>query len=122
MIEVLVAAVLLATAVVGVLGAFSASSRALGVAQFNSTAVRLAQAKMADIRIQLDLPLGESSGDFGDQYSGYTWSLSIQPATDAVVAATGGQQTLQGLYQIDLTVGGRVAGRPREVVFTTYTM
>jgi prepilin-type N-terminal cleavage/methylation domain-containing protein len=114
LIEVLVAAMVLGVAIVGALGAFSATMRALGVAEFDSAAARLGQAKMAEVRALDELPLGESSGDFGEDNPGFTWSLNIEPV---------GEETgLQGLYQIELTITGRAGGRAREATFTTYTL
>jgi general secretion pathway protein I len=119
LIEVLVAAVLLATAVVGALGAFSASSRALGLAQFNSTVTQLAQGKMAETRVLDDLPLGETEGDFGEEYPGWTWRMNIQEAPEVAISD---QDTLQGMFEIELVITGRLAGKAREVTFLTQTL
>ena len=121
LLEVLVASVILATAIVGAMGAFTASSRTLGLAQFNATVTQLAQGKLAEVRTLDELPLGESEGDFGEEYPGFTWQMSVQEITDLPVTEQSGE-ALEGLFEIDLTVIGRALGRERQVSFSTYTM
>ena len=122
LVEIVVASVLLATTIVGVLGTYSATARALGVSQFNSMAARLAQTKMADLRSQQPLQIGDSSGDFGEDYQGYTWSASVQQVTNLTLNTSNGTQTLDGLYQIDLTITGPASGRTRDAKFATYVL
>jgi prepilin-type N-terminal cleavage/methylation domain-containing protein len=65
LVELLVAAVILATGLAATAGAFSAATRAQGAARRMETAARLAQAKLAEIEATQAAP-GREQGDFGE--------------------------------------------------------
>jgi len=65
LVELLVAAVILATGLAATAGAFSASTRAQAAAIRIETASRLAQAKLAEIQAGQPTP-GSSEGDFDE--------------------------------------------------------
>lgn len=50
-------------------------------AKFNTTASLLAQRRMAEIETENIDDIASSSGDFGEDYSGYHWELNIDKAT-----------------------------------------
>jgi len=63
LVELLVAAVILATGLAATAGAFSASTRAQAAARMMETAARLAQAKLSEIEATQAAP-GSEEGDF----------------------------------------------------------
>jgi prepilin-type N-terminal cleavage/methylation domain-containing protein len=65
LVELLVAAVILATGLAATAGAFSAATRAQAAARRTETAARLAQAKLAEMEATQPSP-GREEGDFGE--------------------------------------------------------
>ena len=65
LVELLVAAVLLATGLAAAAAAFSAATRAQGAAITMQTITRLAEAKLAEIQA-LNITSGSEEGDFAD--------------------------------------------------------
>jgi prepilin-type N-terminal cleavage/methylation domain-containing protein len=65
LVELLVAAVLLATGLAAAAAAFSAATRAQGAALTMETITRLAEAKLAEIQA-LNITSGSEEGDFAD--------------------------------------------------------
>lgn len=50
-------------------------------AKFNTTASLLAQRRMAEIEMEKINDVVSASGDFGEDYPGYNWELSVDQAT-----------------------------------------
>lgn len=50
-------------------------------AKFNTTASLLAQLRMAEIETEKINDVVSASGDFGEDYPGYNWELSVDQAT-----------------------------------------
>lgn len=46
-------------------------------AQFNTKAPLLAQTKLAELDLMTENDLSDGSGDFGDDFPGYTWKVTI---------------------------------------------
>ena len=68
---------IMAIALSAVLGSQSQSVSLAGEARFNTTAALLAQGKMAEIELKRPEDLISDSGDFGDDFPGYTWRLNL---------------------------------------------
>ncbi len=104
---------LVAVALVGVMGGL----RALGQAELKARKAdllqRLAAQKMEEIGVVIDPRSGENGGDFSEQgYPDITWTMDVQPGTEAdvdevTVTATQGadSQSLTGLVFIRPVTG-----------------
>lgn len=113
LIELLVTIMLVAVALVGVMGGL----RALGQAELKARKAdllqRLAAQKMEEIGVVIDPRSGENGGDFSEQgYPDITWTMDVQPGTEAdvdevTVTATQGadSQSLTGLVFIRPVTG-----------------
>jgi general secretion pathway protein I len=78
LLEVMVAMAIIAIALTAVLGSQSQSVSLASEAKFSTTAPLLAQSKMAQIEVAELRDLNDDSGDFGDDFPGYTWQLSVK--------------------------------------------
>ena len=100
LLEVMIAVVIIAIALMAVLGSQSQGLSLAGESRFNRTASLLAQGKMAEIEAVKDQnDLNSDSGDFGDEFPGYTWQLSVHN-----VLFDGAERISDRLKQIDLEV------------------
>ncbi|NNG08137.1 MAG: type II secretion system minor pseudopilin GspI [Desulfobacteraceae bacterium] len=99
LLEVMVAIALIAIALTAVLGSQSQSVSLAGEARFNTTAALLAQSKMAEIELEDPEDLSTDSGDFGEDFPGYTWQLSVSD-----VMFDRPENVSDHLKQIDLTI------------------
>jgi general secretion pathway protein I len=99
LLEVMVAIALIAIALMAVLGSQSQSVSLAGEARFNTTAALLAQSKMAEIESQNPEDLTADSGDFGEDFPGYTWKLAVSNVT-----LDRPENVSDHLKQVDLTV------------------
>lgn len=99
LLEVMVAIALIAIALTAVLGSQSQSVSLAGEARFNTTATLLAQSKMAEIELQDPRDLTADSGDFDEDFPGYTWNLSVSN-----VMFDRPENVSDHLKQVDLTI------------------
>jgi general secretion pathway protein I len=99
LLEVMVAIALIAIALTAVLGSQSQSVSLAGEARFNTTAALLAQSKMAEIELQDPEDLTADSGDFDEDFPGYTWNLSVSN-----VMFDRPENVSDHLKQVDLTI------------------
>jgi general secretion pathway protein I len=99
LLEVMVAIALIAIALTAVLGSQSQSVSLAGEARFNTTATLLAQSKMAEIELQDPGDLTADSGDFDEDFPGYTWNLSVSN-----VMFDRPENVSDHLKQVDLTI------------------
>lgn len=99
LLEVMVAMALIAIALTAVLGSQSQGVSLAGEARFNTTAALLAQSKMAEMELQDPEDLSANSGDFGEDFPGYTWELNVSD-----VMFDRPEHVSDHLKQIDLTV------------------
>ena len=76
-LEVIVAVALLAIALTAVLGSQSQSVSLASEARFYTTVTLLAQDKMAEIEAKDLDTLSSESGDFGEDFPGYTWEVTV---------------------------------------------
>jgi general secretion pathway protein I len=99
LLEVMVALAIIATALVAVLGMQSQSLSLASETKFTTTAIFLAQHKMAELEAQGPEELSDDSGHFGEDFPGYHWSLSVSDVTSVEP-----ENASDYLRQLDLTV------------------
>ena len=99
LLEVMIAVALLAVALTTLLGSQSQSVSYANSAKFETMAALLAQSKMSEIALQDGESLASDSGDFGDDYPGYTWEASVSD-----ISIEGFDAISNYLKQVDLTV------------------
>jgi general secretion pathway protein I len=99
LLEVLIAVALIAIALTTLLGSQSQSVSFANSAKFETMAALLAQSKMSEIAVQDKDSLVSDSGDFGDDYPGYTWDVTVSDITIGEI-----YDISDYLKQIDLTV------------------
>jgi general secretion pathway protein I len=75
LLEVMLAMSILAIALVAVFQSQSQSISMMARSRFDTAAPLLAQAKMAEIEAVSSTDLTSDSGNFGDDYPGYSWSF-----------------------------------------------
>jgi type II secretory pathway pseudopilin PulG len=78
----MVAVAIIAIALVAALGSQSQSVSLASEAKFATTATFLAQLKMAQFEIMDSEDLTSDSGDFGDDFPGYSWSVDVRDNTE----------------------------------------
>jgi len=100
LLEVMISVAIIAIALMAVLGSQSQGLSLAGESRFNRTATLLAQEKMAEVEaVKAQENLNSGSGDFGDEFPGYTWQLSVHD-----VLFEGAERISDRLKQIDLEV------------------
>ncbi len=99
LLEVMVAMSIIAIALSAVLGSQSQSVYLAADAKFNTTAALLAQSRIAEVASTDLEKLSSGSGDFGDDFCGYVWEITIK---DAFFYEP--KKVSDYLKQIDLTV------------------
>ena len=99
LLEVMVAVAIIAIALTTLLGSQSQSVSFANSAKFETMAALLAQSKMSEITAQGADSLSGSSGDFGDDYPGFTWEATVSD-----ISIEGMSNISDYLKQVDLTV------------------
>ena len=99
LLEVMVALAIIATALMAVLGSQSQSLSIASETKFSTTAIFLAQHKMAELEAKDPEELSADSGDFGEEFPGYRWDLRVSD-----VASVEPENVSDYLSQLDLTV------------------
>jgi general secretion pathway protein I len=99
LLEVMIAVAIIAIALTTLLGSQSQSVSFANSAKFETMAALLAQSKMSEITTQKANELTNDSGDFGDDYPGYSWEFTVSD-----LAIPGVADISNYLKQIDLTV------------------
>jgi general secretion pathway protein I len=100
LLEVMISVAIISIALMAVLGSQSQGLSLAGESRFNRTAALLAQGKMAEIETVKERgDLSSDSGDFGDDFPGYTWQLSVHD-----ISFDGAEKISSRLKQIDLEV------------------
>jgi general secretion pathway protein I len=74
----MVAVAIIAIACTAILGSQSQSVSLASEAKFYTTAALLAQHKMAEIETKPVEDVTSDSGDFGEDFPGYSWRLDVQ--------------------------------------------
>jgi len=78
LLEVMVAMSIIAIAMTAVLSSQSQSISLASEAKFSTTAALLAQSKMAETEWGNRLDLASDSGDFEEDFPGYTWQVKVE--------------------------------------------
>ena len=99
LLEVMVAMAIIAIALTAVLGSQSQSVSLASEVKFSTTAALLAQSKMAEMELKKGEDLSSDSGDFGEDYPGYTWRVTLHD-----VLFDSPENVSDHLRQIDLEV------------------
>jgi general secretion pathway protein I len=109
LIEMIVATLLLAIAVVGALAAYAAATQSAATSERLHTVALLAQRRLTELELQSDtLSGGEQQGDFGENYPEYRWKQIVEPTE------------YQDLYKVTLAIQWGSQNGPRERTFTTF--
>lgn len=98
MLEVMVALAIMAIVLVAVFRMHAQTLSMAAAARFQTEAPLLAQLKMAQIESSSD-PLGSDSGDFGEDFAGYRWTVEVADVVSEALGEVSGD-----LKRIDLTV------------------
>ncbi len=99
LLEVMVAMAIIAVALTAVLGSQSQSVSLASEAKFHTTASLLAQSKMAEIRLKQPEDLISGSGDFGEDFPGYVWQITLNSLN-----SDNTEDIAEFLVQIDLEI------------------
>ena len=76
--EVMVALAILSIALTGIFRLHGQTMMVSSTARFYNIAPTLAQAKLSEIERKDYNTIGNATGDFGDNYPGYQWSIQIE--------------------------------------------
>jgi general secretion pathway protein I len=95
----MVAMAIIAIAMTAVLNSQSQSISLASEAKFSTTATLLAQMKIAEISRGNPKDLTSDSGDFGEDFPGYTWEVRVEN-----VAADLPENVSNHLKQMDVTI------------------
>ena len=99
LLEVMIALAVMSIVLVSVYRMHSQSLTMSTAARFYTLAPLLAQNKMAELETLSSEGFPEDSGDFGEQYPGYSWQTSISDVSSEVLG-----EVANDLKRIDLTV------------------
>jgi general secretion pathway protein I len=99
LLEVMVALAVMSIVLVSVYRMHSQSLTMNAAARFYTQAPLLAQSKMAAFETLSGKGFPEDSGDFGEQFPGYSWKVSQKDVTSEVLGTVA-----EDLKQIDITV------------------
>ena len=107
LLEVMFAMAVLAIALVAAFQLQSQSISMITGSRFETTASLLAQSKMAELEGAKPDELGSESGDFGDDYPGYTWQVEIEETdieqvVKIIVTVVNENMTTNNRYQLEL--------------------
>lgn len=99
LLEVMIALAVMSIVLVSVYRMHSQSLSMNTAARFYTLAPLLAQNKMAELEALSSDGFPNDSGDFGEQYPGYSWQISITDVSSEVLG-----EVANDLKRIDLTV------------------
>jgi general secretion pathway protein I len=99
LLEVMIALAVMSIVLVSVYRMHSQSLSMNTAARFYTLAPLLAQSKMAELETLSSDGFPNDSGDFGEQYPGYSWQTSITDVSSEVLG-----EVSNDLKRIDLTV------------------
>jgi general secretion pathway protein I len=101
LLEVMVAVAVIAIAFVTLLGAQSQSVSIATGSKFDAMASLLAQGKLADLGVQNYSEVTSSSGNFGEDFPGFSWKTEVSELSDSETGIKGAGGMLKA---VDLTV------------------
>ena len=99
LLEVMVALAVMSIVLVSVYRMHSQSLAMNTAARFYTLAPMLAQSKMAEIADLSSSTFPEDSGDFGEEFPGYSWKASIADVTSEILG-----EVSEDLKQVDVTI------------------
>ena len=99
LLEVMVAMAIMAIVLVSVYRMHSQTLTMNTAARFYTQAPMLAQSKLAQMEAASSGIIEGDSGDFGDKFPGYTWSISAEEVSSETLG-----EFAAGLKRIDMTV------------------
>ena len=114
LLEVMVAVAIIAVALVTLFGSQSRSLSYATEAKFNIVAPMLASLKLAEVERGI-VVISDDEGDFGEEFSGYTWKMEVEDAEFELETPVGLKNPLQ---KIALTV--LWSGSPFSYTLTSY--
>ncbi len=115
LLEVMVAVVIIAIVMTAV---FRLQAQTISMAEstrFHTTAMLLAQQKMAEMRGAVLMDPSNGSGDFGDDFPGFSWRVSVDRVDSNALGETG-----KDLMRVDVAV--LFAGDARKFRLRTYRL
>ena len=107
LIETMAALLLVAIALPVVMRGVSLATAAGAAARRRGEAAALAQSKMAQLVATGDWELGAQSGEFGAEWSDYSWDLAV------------GDWSMTDVRRLDLSVSWASRGKTQSVTLTT---
>ncbi|HSL41031.1 MAG TPA: prepilin-type N-terminal cleavage/methylation domain-containing protein [Desulforhopalus sp.] len=114
LLEVMIALAIIATTLVTLFGSQARSLSLVVEAQFNNTAPLLAAGKLAELTAG-DLPAADTEGDFGADFPGYRWQLTVADAVlEGLELPTGVADRLQ---RVELRLDGTAPGHSYTLVW-----
>jgi general secretion pathway protein I len=99
LLEVMVALAVMSIVLVSVYRMHSQSLTMNTAARFYTQAPLLAQSKMAELEALSASGFPENSGDFGEQFPGYSWKASVADVNSEILG-----QAAEDLEQIEVSV------------------
>jgi general secretion pathway protein I len=99
LLEVMVAVAIIAIALVAVYRMYTQTIFMNSSARFYTLAPLLVQKKLADIDNQPISELSDESGDFGDDFPGYAWQLTVETLENEILDKDQGE-----LKRLDIRV------------------
>lgn len=103
-LEVMIALSMLAIVLLGVYRLQAQTAMMNARSRFDTIAPLLAQHKLGETEISLADAVGES-GDFGDDYPGYTWEVLVSEVTSEILG-----QVAEDMVQIDVVITNEALG------------
>ena len=104
LIEVLVALVLMAILLPVLMHGISLASRAASMSVRKTQAAALASSKLQELVATGQVQSGGMSGDFADEFPGYTWTSQVQEWNPPGVSQQDLSSQNQSLTELDVTV------------------
>lgn len=99
LLEVMIALAVMSIVLVSVYRMHSQSLTMNTAARFYTLAPLLAQNKMAELEVLSSEGFPDDSGDFGEQYPGYSWRTSLSDVSSEVLG-----EVADDLKRVDLTI------------------
>jgi len=109
LVEVLVATAVVALGLVGALTAFTMAGRVSGSSRNDTIIPLLAEQKLSELKAlpRDELVAGQESGDFGQDYPGFSYEVTVSEPDDSNVV------------RVELVIHAREMGHAREVAYAT---
>ena len=99
LLEVMIALAVMSIVLVSVYRMHSQSLTMNTAARFYTQAPMLAQGKMTELKTLSSNVFPENSGDFGEQFPGYSWKASVADVTLEILG-----EVAEDLKRVDITV------------------